>query len=485
MKPRLIVKPNPLRCAAFAVPFLLSQVAIGQSVNRLWQNNCISCHGEKGEGVSAPSLLTAAWPDELLDAQASDRRLYDAVRYGVEGVDGHAFAEQLSPEESWALVNYLHELRERARRERVPAPGKRDGEVVESQHERYTVETVVDGGLSIPWGIAWLPDGRMLITERPGSLRIWDGRRLSRPVRGTPEVLHRGQGGLMEVAVDPHNPGDGWVYLAYTEELKGGEANLGMTTLVRGRLDGERWTDQELLYRAEDEHFQSSGLHFGCRIVFDGDGHLFFAIGERGYAPLAQDLGRPNGKVHRITLDGRVPADNPFVDEPGALPTIWSYGHRNPQGLVMDLEGRLWDTEHGPRGGDELNLIERGANYGWPTVSYGINYNGRPLVTPFPEDDQDFVMPVYHWNPSIAVCGLDVVSGGAFPGWRGDLLAGGLAGEVVDRLRIDSNNKIIEREELIRGRGRVRDVQVGPDGFIYIALNGPDEIVRLVPASGG
>jgi glucose/arabinose dehydrogenase len=198
------------------------------------------------------------------------------------------------------------------------------------------------------------------------------------------------------------------------------------------------------------------------------------------HAPM---LDRPNGKVHRVKHDGSIPPDNPFVGREDALPSIWSYGHRNPQGMVRDLDGNLWLTEHGPRGGDELNLVRKGGNYGWPVVSFGMNYNGTPYRTPWPEEGAGITMPVHAWLPSIAACGLDVVDvDRAFPQWKGDLLAGGLAGETVQRLRV-RDGKVVESEELVHGRGRVRDVRVGPDGLVYLVLNGPDVIVRLRPVS--
>ena len=216
---------------------------------------------------------------------------------------------------------------------------------------------------------------------------------------------------------------------------------------------------------------------------------MYFCIGERGSGAHAQDLARPNGKVHRLFDDGQVPDDNPFVGNPDAVKSIWSYGHRNPQGLVFDLDGKLWDTEHGPRGGDELNLIQKGGNYGWPIVAFSIDYSGQALTTPWtadgkapPPDGATIVMPVDRWLPSIGACGLDVVRGDSFPAWKGDLVAGGLSGANVDRIRI-KDGKSVEREELIHGMGRVRDVVTAPDGTIYVVLNDPDHVIRMVPAA--
>jgi aldose sugar dehydrogenase len=253
--------------------------------------------------------------------------------------------------------------------------------------------------------------------------------------------------------------------------------------IVRGRIRDGVWVDQQTIFQAPVKFYRVGNVHFGGRLVFH-DGYLFFSIGERGAADHAQDLTRPNGKIHRIFDDGRIPSDNPFIGQADAFPTIWSYGHRNPQGLVRHpVTGELWDTEHGPRGGDELNLIKRGQNYGWPKATYGMNYSGTPVsaYTSLP----GMVDPVIYWTPSIAACGLDVYTGDQFPKWKNQLFAGGLAKEEVQRLVIE-NGKVTHREIIFKNHGRVRDVCMGPDGLVYILLNSrPNEkesrIVRLRP----
>ncbi|MEX0655764.1 MAG: PQQ-dependent sugar dehydrogenase [Phycisphaeraceae bacterium] len=443
--------------------------AQAQAVQQIWQNNCVRCHGDRGQGAMARSLLRP----ELTDAE-HDPRFFEAIRDGLpdDGMDG--YDEALSDEEMWGLVVHIRELQEQGRRRRESPRQPNDEGLVASTHHDYRFERVIEEGLTIPWALTFLPDGRMLIAERAGNLRLYDGEQLSDPVRDTPRVVHAGQGGLLGIALHPDYEQTGWVYLAYTHENDG-----LMTRVVRGRLDDQRWIDQEVIFEAPQELYLPTRQHFGCRLVFDDEGYLYFTIGDRGRGPHAQDLARPNGKVHRLHDDGRVPADNPFVDESDAMPSIWSYGHRNPQGLAFDHEtGQLWATEHGPRGGDELNRIQRGGNYGWPEVSHGINYNGTPFETPW--HDSDFIDPVLRWTPSIAACGLDVVRGDAFSQWDGDLLTGALAGQVVERLRV-RDGEVVERERLIERMGRVRDVVCGPDGMVYIALNDPHHIVRLVP----
>jgi glucose/arabinose dehydrogenase len=287
---------------------------------------------------------------------------------------------------------------------------------------------------------------------------------------------------LLVVQAHPDYRNNGWIYLAFSDPREAGSSET-MTAVVRGRIRDGRWVDEEEIYRAPREFYRNSAVHFGIRLVF-AEGYLFFGIGDRGAQNQAQDLGRPNGKIHRIHDDGRVPSDNPFVNTPGALPTIWSYGHRNPQGIVArpgtSGDGfEMWETEHGPRGGDELNLVKRGLNYGWPVVTYGINYNGTPIT---PDTEREGLeSPVIHWTPSIAVCGLEVYMGDKFPGWSGDLLVGALRQEEVRRVKLDGA-RVVEQEVLFRGLGRVRTVQMGPDGYVYVGLENPGRVVRLVPA---
>lgn len=466
---------------------LSAGLAAGQNVEDLWEKNCASCHHKTGRGGGAGTrtLLTSE-----LFAQDKDRPFFDAIKNGVPDTAMPGYGDTMSDARIWALVVHLRELQAKALRTESGSPKAKDG-VFATKYHAYRMEPVVERGLDTPWAVDFLPDGRLLITERPGNVRVFtpakDGGKgeLSKPLKGTPEVRSSGQGGMMEVAVHPDYAKNGWVYLAYSDPQDDGKR--GMTKLVRGEIEGGEWVRERVIFVAAANTYSGSGIHFGCRIAFepvsgsDGRRHLFFAIGERGSGEKAQDLSLPNGKVHRVWDDGAVPDDNPFASDPGALKTVWSYGHRNPQGLTFGLDGVLWDTEHGPRGGDELNIIEPANNYGWPVICFGINYNDSPLRTPWPGDGQDFTMPVLRWLPSIAACGLDVARGPAFDKWKGDLLAGGLAGENVDRVRV-KDGKFVEREELIHGRGRVRDVACGPDGTIYVVFNDPHRVMRMVPA---
>lgn len=452
-------------------------------VDRVYAENCAKCHGDVGQGGGGGTrtLLTR----ELFE-QKHDKPFFDAIKNGVPHMGMEAYGETLSDPEIWGLVVYIRELQGRALRAEFGSPKPNASGVFKGQRQDYRVETVVSEGqgLRTPWGVDWLPDGRFLVTNRPGSMHLVKDGKVGPAIEGTPRVIELGQGGLMDVAVHPDYAQNGWIYLAFTDPgAEGGRT--GQTKIVRGKLqfsgDGARWTDQQTIFQAPAESYTGAGVHFGSRIVFDGKGHVFFAIGERGGMIASQDPKTSVGKIFRVNEDGTLPKDNPFAGQPGVAGAVWSVGHRNPQGLVMDLNGGLWDTEHGPRGGDEVNLIQKGANYGWPTHAFSINYNGAPLATPWPKQGENIALPAFRWMPSIGASGLDVVRGNAFPQWRGDLVAGGLSGQNVDRIRV-SGGSLVEREELIHGMGRVRDVATAPDGTIYVVLNGPDKIIRLVPA---
>jgi glucose/arabinose dehydrogenase len=528
----------PILATLLTLPFC--GLARAQNVDAIWSNNCMKCHGENGEGGGAG---TSSLLDDTYTWGGSNLELYNSIKDGHPDDGMEAFGATLKPSEIWSLVVHIREEQARAKRKQTGSPKADKQGQFKSQHHTYVVQTVAEESLDVPWavdfvpakvsGTTGLPAGSMLITNKPGSIVVMSsalpGAKKLGEITGLPAVRNEGQGGLMDITLHPEFASNGWIYLAFSDPEGGeGRRSLGMTKIVRGRVakegDDFAWKDQQTIFEAKKEHYTPGGLHFGSRVVFQRvepalakagapTHYVYWAIGERGRGDNAQDRKLPNGKIHRLFDDGTVPKDNPFVAETnaaaGEYASIWSYGHRNPQGLVFDLDGNLWDTEHGPRGGDEVNLILKGRNYGWPLVSFGINYNNSPLRTPWPAsadrveanatgavpaggtEDGSLVMPAFVWIPSIGACGLDVVrgpdangGGGAFPKWRNDLVAGGLSGANVDRLRIrveGGNAYVAEREELVHGMGRVRDVVVGPDGTIYVVLNGPDKVVRLAP----
>ena len=436
---------------------------------------CMSCHGENLGGGIAPSMLDDDWAHGGTDEDISRQILNGNPTLGMP-----AFGEVLSDAEVRALVVYIREQRAEHALDPTAAAKPDDDQIVTTASHRFRIETVTDE-VKNPWGLNWLPDGTLLITEKSGDLRTFRDGQLSDPIKNIPDVDALSQAGLFEAAPHPDYAANGWIYLSFADiQTKLTGSRLSLTKIVRGRIKDGRWIDEEPIYAGPIEHYRKAGgYHFGSRIAFDGNGYIYFTIGDRGAKEHAQDLSLPNGKVHRLFDDGRVPLDNPFVDQSGAVPSIWSYGHRNPQGLDFDpRDGALWSTEHGPRGGDELNLVRRSLNYGWPEVTYGMNYNGTPITSETAREGME--QPALHWTPSIAVCGIDFYDGDAFPEWSGNLLVGALAKRNLRRVEIE-NGQVISQEIILEDIGRFRDVGTGPDGFIYAALDGPDKIIRLVP----
>lgn len=343
------------------------------------------------------------------------------------------------------------------------------------------VETVATG-LTHPWGFAFLPDGRIIVTERPGNVRIVerDGR-VSQPLAGAPAVAARGQGGMLDVALDPAFAQNRIIYLSYAEPGEGG-GGLAGTAVARTRLGDGALEDVRVIYRQQPK--VSGANHFGSRLVFGRDGTLFVTQGDRfNYRERAQDLSTTIGKIVRINSDGSVPRDNPFVGRTNARPEIWSYGHRNVQAATLHPEtGQLWTVEHGAAGGDELNHPEAGKNYGWPVITYGRDYNGRRIGEGSMKEGME--QPVYYWDPVIAPSGMIVYTGDKYPGWKGSILVGSLQPGAL--VRLSMNNGVVANEERYLGdlRERIRDVQQGPDGFAYVITDNPQgRLLRVVPAA--
>ena len=355
----------------------------------------------------------------------------------------------------------------------LPAPAQ----TVQSEKHAFRVVTLVRG-LQHPWSIAFLPDGRMLVTERPGRLRIVgrDFKLDPIPVEGLPAVTAAGQGGLLDVVLHPQYAQNGWVYWSYNAEGPGGWG----TALARGKLSGSRMTDVQVLFSMEPK--TRAVHHFGGRIVFDRKGYVYLTLGDRGDMPRAQRMDDHAGSVIRLHDDGRVPADNPFVGRAGAKPEKFTLGNRNMQGAALHPQtGELWTNEHGPQGGDEVNIMRPGRNYGWPVITYGANYlTGTRIGEGTVKAGME--QPLHYWVPSIAPSGMAFYAGDAFPGWRGNLLVGALRDEMVVRLELDGE-KVVREERLIKGViGRIRDVRVGPDGLVYLLTDERDGVIaRLEP----
>ena len=350
-----------------------------------------------------------------------------------------------------------------------------DAGIVNTEKVSFQVQTFIDG-FEIPWGMAFLPDNRMLVTDRIGDLWIVaiDGKDKVKVIGEVPNVRSKGQGGMLDVEVHPDFNNNSYIYLSYSDDDLN---NKSHTSLIRAKLVNNRLVDSQIIFRPEEKFFTKKSLHFGSRIIFDDDGFIYFCIGDRGDRDLAQNLDMPNGKMYRIRDDGTIPIDNPFYYTKGAIKSIWSYGHRNPQGLAIHpLTRQLWEAEHGPRGGDEVNIILKGHNYGWPVITYGKNYSGTIISKLTHHEGMD--QPVFHWTPSIAVCGIAFYDGDQFPEWNNNLLATSLKFERLHRIELDGLN-MVKDEIIFEAGSRVRDIEVGPDGMIYVALEDPGRIVKL------
>lgn len=446
---------------------------------RIFATNCSGCHGVDLSGGRAKSLF-----DGRIFKDRSDEQLVQIIQEGLPEVGMPPFKEILSQNQTRQILVFLRDGAARLADSPpfVPSP---DGVEIKSEKQSFRIELLVSG-LNVPWALDFLPDGRKLVTERTGYLRIIDaeGNLLPEPVSGMPEAYVVQDGGYLDVSVDPNYEDNGWVYVSYVEVLPGyetpKEAKLDVRgrpikppiniLVIRGRINGDNeWVDEEVLFRAAEDMYTPSGVHFGSRFLFDDQGHLFFSLGDRGHSENAQDLSSSNGKIHRINKDGSIPGDNPFVDLDGALASIWSYGHRNPQGLAWDPDtGIMWESEHGPIGGDEINIIEPGKNYGWAEISMGLQPGIETSSAPGMEH------PIVYYTPAIAPSGISFlgVDRKMYPQWSRSLFVSGLSGQQLRRLEIDGR-EVVEQEVLFNQFGRIREVVQGPDGYLYALIQNP------------
>ena len=471
MNPLLRIQGLAWTCMLIASATLHLTAQSKPNGKELYAQACAQCHGAELQGGQAQSLKDAVW-------QFGSKRshIFRNIKYGISDFAMPAFEEALSDDAINRVLDFVFESEKSSGSTRPPTPEK-----VFTLDYEVKIDVVAEG-LDIPWAIDFLDKNKALITERPGNVRLLvNGKLHPKAIEGIPSVLHEGQGGLLDVSVDPVYAETGWIYLSYSHLLidAEGDRKPAMTRIVRGKLDGHQWADQEVIYEAPHDLYTTTRHHYGSRIVFDPNGYLYFSIGERGIAQHAQDIGRPNGKIHRIHKDGTVPSDNPFIERQDALPTIFTFGNRNPQGLAVHPEtGLIWETEHGPMGGDELNVIQGGANYGWPSITYGRNYDGG--IVSNHRERQGMIQSTLYWKPSIAVCGIHFVKSPLFPRWKNHLLVGALKYEEVRLLDIE-NNRVMHQEIILKNAGRVRDVCSAPDGAIYVVTNGPDTILKLTP----
>lgn len=349
--------------------------------------------------------------------------------------------------------------------------------VITSAQADFEVEVLLED-LSIAWGLALLPDGSFLVTERGGTLIHFNPKTQAKvSIAGIPEDLFvHGQGGLMEVVLHPNYEENGWIYFTYAYSPDG---KMGNTCLMRAKISNNTLVNKEILFKGTP--LRKAGQHFGGRIVFNNEGYLFLSIGDRGARENAQNPSNVLGTVMRFHDDGRIPADNPFVGKSGYRAEIYSYGHRNPQGLALHPQtGQVWEHEHGPRGGDEINLIKAGINYGWPSITYGKNYSGTIITKDTAKAGME--QPLRYYVPSIAPCGMDFYDGDLFPNWKGDLFVGSLKFMYVERLELEGN-KVVASEKLLEKYGRVRSIRQGKDGYLYVVTGAPGRVMRLKPAN--
>ena len=348
------------------------------------------------------------------------------------------------------------------------------GPKIETPTEKNYSHEIVADSIAIPWGLSFITSDDFLVTEKSGTLyRITKGEKSV--VEGLPPVYVRGQGGLLDVAIAPDFDTSKTIYFTTSSPL--GEEKGGHTALYAAEIEGTVLSNTRLLYKGD--YNTKKGQHWGSRIAFDNDGHLFFSIGDRGNREVnPQDITRDGGKIYRLNLDGSIPEDNPFVDQQNSRKAIYSYGHRNPQGMITHPEtGKIWVHEHGPRGGDEINVIDAGKNYGWPVITYGINYSGTPITDQ--TEQTGLEQPLYYWLPSIAPSGMAFSTSGIYPEWKGNLFVGSLAFQYLERLVI-KNNTVVKREKVLDSIGRVRNIEEGPDGYLYAGVEGVG-IVKILP----
>ncbi len=457
---------------------------------QLYEQNCASCHGTHFQGTGLGPALS---PDTYVYGGQEG----DVIRIAKNGIASKgmpSFANTLNEAQLAAIAQYVPTRTMVESPETQTDSDQTDTAAEEPQFDSapgevstldYLVKLdVVADNLDTPWAVAFPDSKTILVTERVGRLRvIRDGKLMEKPVAGTPEVLVNpakfNQGGLFDIALDPDYPNNGWIYLSYSHPINsaGSEEPLGMTRVVRGKIKNHRWTEQEVVYEAAAEHYSENFWHYGGRLAFDTQGYLYISVGDRGAREQAREPFRPFGKFHRVHPDGRIPADNPFRETPGALPSIFSLGHRNSQGVALHpTTGQLWAAEHGPRGGDELNILKSAGDYGWSVASYGINYDGT-LLTPHTRLD-GVEQPVLYWRPSIGVSGLAFYQGSEFPLWNNKLLVTALARKELRLLTLDGN-RVQHQETLVTFAGRPYESVVAPDGSIYIVTDSPGQLLRL------
>ena len=469
-----------LTVAAFVAVFCLSSFLIdktpavkqngaktqaAKTARQNYETYCASCHGEKVEafvdrkwkhGNTKPELTASitngypelgmpTWKGVLNDQEVGE--MADLILESLKDVDKYKFAN------------------------------KPTSNIFTSEGMTVKLDTVASG-LGSPWGLAFLPDGELLVTDRSGDVYRVSKANEKTKLTGGPSVLAEGQGGLLDVELHPDFAKNQFVYLSYSAFKQEGDQKLSTTAVMRAKLVGNALTDQKIIFEALP--YAKTRHHYGSRLKFDTKGFLYVSVGDRGSEKEnPQSLDRDAGKVHRLHDDGRIPADNPFVKDKTAHPSVYSYGHRNPQGMALNpATGAIWTHEHGPRGGDEVNIVKKSANYGWPVICYGINYDGKPITNLTAKEGME--QPLTYWLPSIGPSGMAFVTGAKYPGWNNNLMVGSLRFQYLNRCVV-KDGKIVSQESVLKNIGRLRNVDMGPDGYLYVSVEEPGYVFRLMP----
>lgn len=436
-----------------------------EKTEKIYAQYCSSCHGEKVE----------AFVDRTWKYGSSKKELVASISNGYVDLGMPAWKSVISSKEIDNLADLI--LKNIETLEQYKVTTKPSSNIFESKEIKVKLDTIATGFES-PWGFAQFPDGNYLITDRAGLLYFVDQNKKKTIIKNTPKVLAEGQGGLLDIMLHPNFANNDWVYLSYSKFKEDNGIKLTTTAIIRGKINSDfEFDESEEIFEAQP--YTKTKHHYGSRISFDKNGYLYFSIGDRGMEnEFPQNKENDNGKIHRLHDDGRIPNDNPFVNDFKNRGSIYSFGHRNPQGLILNEESdEIWEHEHGPRGGDEINIIKKGRNFGWPVISYGINYDGKPITNISKKEGME--QPEIYWIPSIAPSGMTFVKGNKYPAWKGDLMIGSLRFNYLNRCII-KNNKIIGQEKLLQNIGRVRNVSMGNDGYLYVSVENPGMVFRLV-----
>ncbi|MDI9857744.1 PQQ-dependent sugar dehydrogenase [Flectobacillus roseus] len=453
---------------------LLSMTAFAQSGDKLYKNYCAGCHGTELQGSSAPALIRTSWK------HGGDKAsLIKTITQGIPTTEMIKWENTLNAREIESVADFIINAQQKPKKEKQ----YEESFIVETHLYKLKIERLVTKGLSTPWGIEFVDNHTALISEKSGELTWMKNGKLSdSSVKNTPPTYAQSiLGGYMDIALDQDYAKNGWVYLALSHNSENSldAKAAGMTKIVRGKIRENQWLEEQTLFQVHDSLQVKGGTRWGSRLALDKKGHLFFTIGDMNRGEDSQILTRPSGKVFRINTDGSIPKDNPFSGNRQFIQSIYAWGNRNAQGITIHPKTNvIYATEHGPKGGDELNIIKNGANYGWPLVTYGVDYSGKIISDK--SEKEGIEKPLTQWTPSIAVSAIDFAFSAKFPKWKGNLIVGSLAFQELRRLVIDGD-QVLEQEILLKGYGRIRDVKFAPDGSLYLLMNAPDQVLKITP----